>query len=139
VQICVEEIDGLAVSVLGVRSRKLSNVRRVWSSDGSPIMFYIATEITLSRWSWMHMQLVPTNQHWARMLGYSPFSLYVIHKEGLCPSSIDMNKLMMVMMNCVDISVKTSSSSVISEELDGLAVSGLRCVVTEVKQRWSVI
>jgi hypothetical protein len=30
-------------------------------------------------------------------LGYGPFSLYVIHKEGLCLSSGNINKLMMMM------------------------------------------
>jgi hypothetical protein len=31
------------------------------------------------------------------MVGYGPFSLCVIHKEGLCPSSEDINRLMMMM------------------------------------------
>jgi hypothetical protein len=35
-------------------------------------------------------------QHWARVVGYSPFSLCVIHKEGLYPSSGDINRLMMM-------------------------------------------
>jgi hypothetical protein len=30
-----------------------------------------------------------TNLHWDRVVGYGPFSLCVIHKEGLCPSSGD--------------------------------------------------
>jgi hypothetical protein len=30
-----------------------------------------------------------------RVVGYGPFSLCVIHKEGLCPSSGDINRLMM--------------------------------------------
>jgi hypothetical protein len=30
------------------------------------------------------------------MVGYGPFSLWVIHKEGLCPSSGDINRLMMM-------------------------------------------
>jgi hypothetical protein len=34
------------------------------------------------------------NPHWARVLGYGPFSLCKIHKEGLCSSSGDINKLM---------------------------------------------
>jgi hypothetical protein len=29
------------------------------------------------------------------VVGYGPFSLWVIHKEGLCPSSGDINRLMM--------------------------------------------
>jgi hypothetical protein len=32
----------------------------------------------------------------ARVVGYGPFSLYVIHKEGLCPSSGGNNRLMMI-------------------------------------------
>jgi hypothetical protein len=56
----------------------------------------------LSRWSRLHLQLLaPINPHWARMVGYGPISLCVIHKEegrkeGLCPSSRDINRLMMV-------------------------------------------
>jgi hypothetical protein len=48
-----------------------------------------ASEGTLIRWSRLHLQsLAPTNPHWP-VMGYGPFSLYVIHKEGLCPSSGD--------------------------------------------------
>jgi hypothetical protein len=55
-----------------------------------------ASEGTLSRWSRLHLQsLAHTNPHWARVVGYGPFSLWVIHKEGLCPSSADINRLMM--------------------------------------------
>jgi hypothetical protein len=32
------------------------------------------------------------------VVGYGPFSLCVIHKEGLCPSIGDINRLMMMMM-----------------------------------------
>jgi hypothetical protein len=35
--------------------------------------------------------------HWARVVGFGPFSFCVIHKEGLCSSSGDINRLM---MNC---------------------------------------
>jgi hypothetical protein len=55
-----------------------------------------ASKGTLSRWSRLHLKsLAPTNPHWARVVGYGPFSLYVIHKEGLCFSSVDNNRLMM--------------------------------------------
>jgi hypothetical protein len=40
--------------------------------------------------------LTPTKPHWACVLGYGPFSLCEIHKEGLCPSTGDINRLMMV-------------------------------------------
>jgi hypothetical protein len=36
----------------------------------------------------------PTNPHWARVVGYGPFTLCIIRKEGLCPSSGDINMLM---------------------------------------------
>jgi hypothetical protein len=39
--------------------------------------------------------LAPTNPHWARLVGYGPFSLCVIHKESLFPSSGNINRLMM--------------------------------------------
>jgi hypothetical protein len=38
----------------------------------------------------------PANPHWACVVGYGPFSLCVIHKEGLCPSSGDINRLMVM-------------------------------------------
>jgi hypothetical protein len=53
--------------------------------------------LTLSRWSRLHLLSLPTYPHWARVVSYGPFSLYVIHKEGLCPSSGDINRLMMMM------------------------------------------
>jgi hypothetical protein len=46
----------------------------------------------------LHLSLTPTNPHWARVVGYGPFSLWVIHKERLCPTSGDINRLMMMMM-----------------------------------------
>jgi hypothetical protein len=59
------QFDGPAVSSLGVRSRKLSNVRKGQSPDGWQ-KFYIfqlprASEGTLSCWSRLHLQsLAPT-------------------------------------------------------------------------------
>jgi hypothetical protein len=95
-----EELDSPAVSALGVRSRKLSNALNGQSWDGGLKPYHLellrASEGTLSRWSQLHLQLLaPTNPHWARVVGYGPFSLWVIHKEGLCPSSGDINRLMM--------------------------------------------
>jgi hypothetical protein len=72
-------------------------VKQRWS-----VIYYLellrASVGTLSRWSRLHLQsLAPTNPPWARVVGYGPFSLWVIHKEGLYPSSGDINKLMMMM------------------------------------------
>jgi hypothetical protein len=64
---------------IGVRSRRLS----CQSLDGWPKIYYLkllrASEGTLSRW--------------ARVVGYGPFSLCVIYKEGLCLSSGGINRL----------------------------------------------
>jgi hypothetical protein len=39
-----------------------------------------ASESTLSRWSRLHLKsLAPTNTHWARVVGYVPFSLCAIY------------------------------------------------------------
>jgi hypothetical protein len=78
--------------------RKLSNVGQ--SLDGWPKIYYLellrASEGTSSRWSRLHLQsLAPTNPHWAHVVGYGLFSLSIIHKEGLCPSSGDINGLIM--------------------------------------------
>jgi hypothetical protein len=96
-----EEPDSPAVSALGVRSRKLSNALNGQTWDGWPNPYHLellrASEGTLSRWSRLHLQsLAPTNPHWARVVGYDPFSLWVIHKKGLCPSSGDINRMMMI-------------------------------------------
>jgi hypothetical protein len=89
-----EALDG----PFSVRSRKLSNIG--WSSDGWPKIYYLelrrASQDTLSRWSRLQ-SLAPTDPHWARVVCYGPFSLWVIHKEGLCPSSGDIHRLMMMM------------------------------------------
>jgi hypothetical protein len=83
----------------GVISWKVSNVCR--SLDGWLKNYYLellrASEGTLSRESRLHFQsLAPTNPHWARVVGYAPFSLCVIHKKGLCPSSGNINRVMMM-------------------------------------------
>jgi hypothetical protein len=57
---------------------------------------FIISSSEVSRWSRLHFQSVgPTNPHWTRVESYGPFSLCVIHKEGMGPSSGDINRLMM--------------------------------------------
>jgi hypothetical protein len=71
-----------------------------------------ASEGTLSHWSRLYLQsLTPTNPHWARVVGYGPFSLCIIHKEGLCTSSGDINRLMMMMIHLVFINHLTAATS----------------------------
>jgi hypothetical protein len=68
-----------------------------WVTKIYYLEFLRASEGSLSRWSRLHLRsLAPTNPHWARVVGYGP--LWVIHKEGLCPSSGGINRLMMMMM-----------------------------------------
>jgi hypothetical protein len=45
------------------------------------------------------MFIISPTLHWARVVGYGPFSLFVIYREGLCPSSRDINRLMMMIMS----------------------------------------
>jgi hypothetical protein len=87
--------------LFGLQSQILSSVG-YWMDDQKFYFFEFlrASEGTLRRWSRLHLQsLAPTNPHWARVVGYSPFSLCLIHKEGLCPSSGDINRLMMRKLN----------------------------------------
>jgi hypothetical protein len=84
---------------LGVRSRKLSINGQ--SLDGWPEMYYLelvrASEGTLSCWSRLYLQSLATHQTALGPRGRLwAFSLWVIHKEGLCPSSGDINRLMMM-------------------------------------------
>jgi hypothetical protein len=94
--VCVlEELDGPAVSAPGVQSRKLSNVDQ--SLDAWPKIYYLeflrASEGTLSCYSWLRLQsLALTNLHWARVVGYGPFSLCVIHKT--CAPAVRISRLM---------------------------------------------
>jgi hypothetical protein len=59
-----EELDGRAVSALGVRSRKLStglNGQLGWVTEIYYLELLCASEGTLSRWSRLHLQsLTPT-------------------------------------------------------------------------------
>jgi hypothetical protein len=72
-------------------------VKQRWSVIGWELLR--ASEGTLSRRSWLYLQsLAPTNLHWSLVVGYGPYSLCVIHKEGLCLSSGDINRLMMMLM-----------------------------------------
>jgi hypothetical protein len=92
-----EELDGPAVSAL---RRAIAEVKQHRSLDGLPKIYYLellrVSEGTLSRKSRLYLQsLQPTNPHWARMVGYGPCSFCVMHKEGLCPSSGDIYRLMM--------------------------------------------
>jgi hypothetical protein len=65
------------------------------------------------------LRKAPTKPHWARVVGYGLFSLCAIHKEGLCPSSGDINRLMMLKMNifnCVFINKRAIYYNVVFHE-----------------------
>jgi hypothetical protein len=98
-----EELNGPAVSVL---RRAIAEVKQRWSVIGW------VTKHLLSRASpcfGRHVKpLVPVafavvSTHRLALVSacvvcYGPFTLRVIHKEGLCPGSGDINRLMMMMM-----------------------------------------
>jgi hypothetical protein len=84
----------------GVQLQKLCNVGR--SLDVLPIIinnycleFLRASEDRLGRRSRLYLHsLATTNPHLARVVGYGPFSICVIQKEG-CPNTGDIIGLMM--------------------------------------------
>jgi hypothetical protein len=93
----------------GVRSPKLSNVGWVTKNllSGAPLCVgrHVKPLVTAA------FVVVTANQHRARVVGYDPFSLCVINKEGMCrqAGSGDINWLMMMIDPFV--------------ELDGPAIS----------------
>jgi hypothetical protein len=94
-----KEPDGTTVCAL---RRAIAEVKWRWSVIGWVTKNLLSqalrvSEGTLSRWSRLYLQsLAPTNPHWARVVGYGPFSLCVIYKEGLSPSSEDINRQTMM-------------------------------------------
>jgi hypothetical protein len=93
-----EKLDGPALSALGVLSGKLSDVDRSWVTKNlifrAPSCFGRHVKPLVPA---VYAVVSPTNPHWVPVVGYDPFSLWVIHKEALCPSSRDINRLMMMM------------------------------------------
>jgi hypothetical protein len=96
-----EELDGLAVSAL---RRVIAEVKQRRSVIGWVTKHLLSQAPPCFR---RHGKLlVPAafavvstdNPHWVRVVGYGPFSLCVIHKEGLYLSSGDINGLMMIML-----------------------------------------
>jgi hypothetical protein len=73
-----QKLDSPAISAL---ERAIAEVKQRWSVIRwvtNYLELLRALEGTLSQ-SWLHLQsLTPTNPHWARVVGYGPFSLCVI-------------------------------------------------------------
>jgi hypothetical protein len=83
----MEELDGTTASALW---RALAEVKQRWSIIGwvtKNLLFAPPCFGRHVRWSRLHFQsLAPTNPHWARVVGYGPFSLCVIHNPPRGPS-----------------------------------------------------
>jgi hypothetical protein len=80
--------------------RVIAEVKQCWSAIGW------VTKNLLSRTSPCiggHVKPLVPAAFTAWVVSYSPFSLCVIHKESLCPSSGDINRLMMMMMMMMSI------------------------------------
>jgi hypothetical protein len=96
-----EVLDGPAVSAL---RHAIAEVKQHWLVIGWVTKNLLSrappcSGSTLSRRSRLHLQsLAPINPHWARVVGYGPLSLCVIHKKGLCAISGDINRLMMSLL-----------------------------------------
>jgi hypothetical protein len=86
-----EELDGSAVTAL---RRTIAEVKQRWSLDGWPKIYYLEL-LRASEGTFAAFAVVSTHQ--SELSPRGGFSLCVIHKEGLCFSSI--NRLMMI-INC---------------------------------------
>jgi hypothetical protein len=96
----LEELDGPTVTALW---RAIAEAKQHWSVIGwvtknvlcrAPPCFerHVKPLVPAA------FAVVSTHQpRWARLVGYGPFSLCVIRKKGQCPSSGDINGLMMIM------------------------------------------
>jgi hypothetical protein len=98
----MEELDGPAVSALW---RAIMEVKQRWSVIGRVTKNLLSRtppcfRTHIVRWSRLHLQSGPpalgprASPCWPFVCG--PFSLLVIHKEGLCLSGGDINRLMMI-------------------------------------------
>jgi hypothetical protein len=92
----MKELYGPAVSLL---QRMIAKVKQRWSVIGWVTKYLL---YWVSPCFGRHVKpLAPAatiNPHWARVMGYGSFSLCVIYKEGLYPSSGGINRLMMMIM-----------------------------------------
>jgi hypothetical protein len=100
----VDDIRPLSDTISGVRRarcassvllRAVAEVKRHWSVIGWVTKNYLlrASQGTLIPAAFA---VVSTHQPALGARGVGTFSLCVIHKEGLCPSSGDINRLMMI-------------------------------------------
>jgi hypothetical protein len=96
------ELDGPAVSALRLA---IAEVKQRWSVIGWVTDNLLS--LALPCFESHAKPLVPaafavvsTHQPALGPRGYSQFSLCVIHKEDLCPSSGDVNRLMMMKVKC---------------------------------------
>jgi hypothetical protein len=94
-----EELYSPTVNAL---RRAIAEVKQHWSGIGWVTKNLLSrappcSEDMLSCYSRLHLQsLASTNSHWACVVGYGPFSLWVINKEGPCHTSGDIIRLMMM-------------------------------------------
>jgi hypothetical protein len=77
-------------------SRRKNTVKLGWIAGGNVKSLRDRSDkqpsqVVLSGILWSKKNKLAANLHWARVVGYGQFSLCVIHKEGLWPSSRDIN------------------------------------------------
>jgi hypothetical protein len=89
----VLELEGFAVSTLEVARRSSATLVGHRMGDQK---FIISSSVLAA------FTVVRTHPHWTRVVVYCTFSLCVIHKEALCSSSGDINRLMMKLLCTVN-------------------------------------
>jgi hypothetical protein len=75
---------------------RFNNIMKAYLHRWSPFYQSLNSYLSLITFNY-HPFNLPTNPQWARVA--RQLSLCVIHKEGLCPSSGDINRLMMMEFN----------------------------------------
>jgi hypothetical protein len=89
----MEGLDGPAVSAL---RRAIVEFKQRWSVNGWMTKNLLSRALPCFGRHVKPLVSAPTNTHWARVVGYDPFS------EDLCLSSGDINRLMMMMTTGYD-------------------------------------
>jgi hypothetical protein len=84
---CIEELDGLAVSE---HRRTIAEVKQCWSVIG-----WVTKNLLSRAPPCFRRHVKPCFKRHVK------FSLCVIHKGALCPSSGDINRMIITVYNCV--------------------------------------
>jgi hypothetical protein len=104
-QYCNARLTGVTSTILAHMDKMYESSVEAWRALTLVFLGVVSTlfvtpgslDVSVPEWiRYRKFSIFPISiYHWALVVGYSPFSLCVIHKEGLCPSSGDISMLMM--------------------------------------------